>query len=99
MFIHVVLFWFKSEASTQAQAQVFADARELLGRIPTVRQLEVGKPAMTPREVVDNSYDMGLCVLLEDVASHDAYQIHELHQQFIHRNKATWQRVQVYDFQ
>lgn len=55
MFTHVVLFWFKADATQAAKAQVFADARELLGAIPTVRRLEVGKPAMTPREVVDNS--------------------------------------------
>ncbi len=98
MFVHVVLFWFKAEASAQARAQVLTDSRELLSRIGTVRKLEAGKPAMTPREVVDNSYDLGLCVLFDDQAGHDAYQVHELHEQFIARNKATWQRVQVYDF-
>jgi hypothetical protein len=48
--------------------------------------------------VVDNSYDVGLCVILDDVAGHDVYQTHPLHQQFIDRNKENWLRVQVRDF-
>jgi hypothetical protein len=53
---------------------------------------------MTPREVVDNTYDVGLCVALDDVAGHDVYQEHPLHKEFIARNKDHWQRVQIYDF-
>ena len=53
---------------------------------------------MTPREVVDNSYDVGLCVVLDDSAGHDVYQVHPLHNEFIARNKENWARVQVYDF-
>ena len=54
---------------------------------------------MTPREVVDNSYDVGLCCLFDDTAGHDAYQTHPLHDQFIERNKAHWAKVIVRDFQ
>ena len=53
---------------------------------------------MTPREVVDNSYHIGLLVMFADSAAHDVYQTHPLHLQFIERNKANWQRVQIYDF-
>jgi hypothetical protein len=37
-------------------------------------------------------------VILEDKASHDLYQTHPLHQEFITRNKAHWERVRVMDF-
>jgi hypothetical protein len=66
--------------------------------VPTVRTLYVGPPAMTPRPVVDNTYDVGLCVVMDDAAGHDVYQAHELHKQFIERNKDRWQRVLIYDF-
>ncbi len=98
MFVHVVLFWMKPGATDAARAQLAADCEAYLGKIPDVRQLWAGRPAMTPREVVDNSYDVGLCVVLDDVAGHDEYQVHELHKQFIERNKANWKRVQIYDF-
>lgn len=98
MFIHQVLFWLKKDAPAAARDQLLADARELLGKIPTVKHLWAGRPAMTPRDVVDNSYDVGLCVILDDAAGHDLYQDHPLHKQFISRNKDGWTRVQVYDF-
>jgi hypothetical protein len=53
---------------------------------------------MTPRPVVDNTYDVGLSVALDDRAGHDVYQEHALHKEFIARNQEHWQRVQVYDF-
>ncbi len=53
---------------------------------------------MTPREVVDNSYSVGLCVILQDAAAHDVYQTHPLHLDFIARNKGEWERVKVMDF-
>ena len=98
MFIHVVYFWMKPGSTDAARQQLVADAKTYLGQIPTVRQLFAGRPAMTPREVVDNSYDVGLCVVLDDDAGHDVYQVHELHKKFIERNKPNWKRVQIYDF-
>src|SRR4051812_2241445 len=73
MFIHYVNFWLKKSAPASAREQLVADCRKYLGGVPTVREMWAGPPAMTPREVVDNSYDVGLCVVLEDSAGHDAY--------------------------
>jgi hypothetical protein len=98
MFVHVVLFWMKPGAPAGAREQLKTDCETYLGKIPTVRQVWAGHPAMTPREVVDNSYDVGLCVVLDDATAHDEYQVHDLHKQFIERNKANWDRVQIYDF-
>ena len=98
MFVHVVLFWMNENAPEGARQQLAEDCEQYLAKIPTVRQLWAGRPAMTPREVVDNSYDVGLCVVLDDDAGHDVYQIHDLHKQFIDRNKPNWRRVQIYDF-
>jgi hypothetical protein len=98
MFTHIVLFWLKPETPADAKAALVADCEALLKKIPTVRQLFTGLPAMTPRDVVDNSYDVGLCVIYDDKAGHDVYQEHPLHKEFIARNKAHWQRVQIYDF-
>ena len=98
MFVHVVYFWTKDGTPDSAKQQLVEDCRKYLGDIPTVRHLWTGRPAMTPREVVDNSYDVGLCVVLDDSAGHDVYQEHPLHKEFIARNKPNWERVQVYDF-
>ena len=97
MFIHTVYFWLKPGTPETARRQLLADCREYLTKIPTVRHLWAGVPAMTPRDVVDNSYAVGLTVILEDAAGHDIYQEHPLHKEFGARNKAHWSRVQVYD--
>lgn len=98
MFVHVVLFWLKEDAPANAQEQLKNDCRKLLGSIPGLKCFDVGKPAMTPRDVVDNSYAVGLLTAFENAAGHDAYQVHPQHLKFIERNKANWKRVQVYDF-
>lgn len=98
MFVHVVLFWLNEDASDAAKRQLASDCEAYLAKIPGVRQLWAGRAAMTPREVVDNSYDVGLCVVLDDRAGHDVYQEHALHKQFLERNRPNWKRVQVYDF-
>jgi hypothetical protein len=98
MFVHAVYFWLNPGTPEAARLQLVADCKAYLSKIPTVRHLWAGRPAMTPRDVVDNSYDVGLLVALDDAAGHDVYQEHPLHKEFIARNKPHWKRVQIYDF-
>jgi len=97
MFIHTVYFWLAENAPAPAREQLIRDCRQILGKIPTVRHLFAGAPAMTPRDVVDNSYAVGLSLVLDDSAGHEIYQKHPLHMDFIKANKPHWKRVQVYD--
>ncbi len=98
MFTHVVMFWLKKDAPASAKQQLLDDCRKYLAPIPTLKFFDAGKPAMTPRDVVDNSYDVGLLTVFADRAGHDAYQAHEMHQTFIARNKPHFDRIQIYDF-
>ena len=97
MFVHTVYFWLNPGTPDDARRQLINDCEQLLGQIPTVRHLWSGRPAMTPREVVDNTYDVGLCVILDDTNGHDVYQTHPKHDEFINRHKHHWKRVQIYD--
>jgi hypothetical protein len=97
MFIHTVYFYLKENTPPAAREQLKRDCVELLGQIPDVRFCFAGTPAGTPRTVVDNSYGVGVTVVLTDAAAHDVYQTHPLHLDFIARNKEHWARVQVYD--
>jgi hypothetical protein len=97
MFIHTVYFWLNDGTPDPARRQLIDDCRDILGQVPTVRQLWAGPAAGTPRDVVDNSYGCGLTVIFDDRAGHDVYQDHPLHLEFIERNKEHWRRVQVYD--
>ena len=98
MFIHSVYFWLSDAADDSVRQRMLADCTGLLSKIPTVRHVWAGVPAGTPREVVDNTYTIGLCVALDDSRGHDEYQIHPQHKEFAARYKQYWQRVQVYDF-
>jgi len=98
MFIHTVYFWLKEGTPESAREQLIKDCYTYLKAVPTVKQLWAGKPAMTPREVVDNSYGVGLTVVLDDSPGHEVYQKHPSHLVFIERNKEIWKRVQVYDY-
>ena len=97
MFIHCVFFWL-NQPSEESRRAMNDDAVSLLSNIPGVKHLWVGRPAMTPRDVVDNSYDIGICVVLDDAAAHDVYQAHRQHKEFGTRHKPNWKRLQVYDF-
>ncbi|HSU67707.1 MAG TPA: Dabb family protein [Tepidisphaeraceae bacterium] len=98
MFVHTVFFWMKPGVSDADRKKLVSECMEFLGAVPTVRQIWAGVPAQTPRDVVDNSYDVGLTVVLDDKAGHDVYQEHASHLEFIKRNKHTWERVRVYDY-
>ncbi len=49
------------------------------------------------RPVNDRNFDVGLHVIFDSQASHDAYQVAPRHLQFIEENKATWKLVRVFD--
>jgi hypothetical protein len=98
MFVHTVFFWLKPTPNDRGRDQLISDCTTLLAKIPGARHVWAGKPAMTPREVVDNSYHAALTVVLDDAAAHDVYQEHPLHKEFVARNKANFERIRVYDF-
>ncbi len=49
------------------------------------------------REVNVRDFDVALHVIFKTKASHDAYQVAPLHNQFIEENKANWKSVRVFD--
>lgn len=97
MLVHTVYFWLKSDL-TPAQLAEFRRGVESLGGIKAVRQIYIGTPAATGiRPVVDSSYSVGLTIVVDDVAGHDAYQIDPLHLAFVEKCKTFWTKVQIYD--
>lgn len=99
MLVHTVFFWMKKNAPKNAAKQTTQDALKYL-KTSTVKQLWAGPPAKTEaRDVINATYDVGLTVIFDNIADHDAYQEDPDHQIFIKRNKKNWLRVEVYDFQ
>ena len=95
--VHTVFFWLTETTDDAGRANFVAGARAL-AEAPTVRHCFVGTPAGTPaRAVVDNSFDYSLMLWFDDVAAHDAYQVSEVHQQFVDEQGAKFARVVVRD--
>ena len=97
MFFHAVYFYPRQNATPVDAVALAAACRKWLAPIPGVTFFDVGFPAMTPRDVVDNSYAVALLVGYESVAAHDIYQDHPDHLSFIAENSHLWSKVTVFD--
>jgi len=95
-FVHSVFFYLKEDLTEEQRAD-FVEGVKSLGDIDEVESFELGKPAGTPRDVVDSSYDYNLILRFANPANQDAYQVHSIHTAFVEGQADKWTRVQVYD--
>lgn len=96
MHVHTVFFWLWQTLDTEDRRR-FEEGLDLLTRDPNVRDRRIGKPAATNRAVIDSSYDYGVVLRFDTLASHDAYQAGLAHQVFLETCADLWSRVQVFD--
>jgi len=99
MFSHVVIFWTDPAIPTGAD-EVIAGAEQYLKAIPGITHFHVGKMVPSHRPVVEQSYQVGLCVGFASKQAQDDYQTHPLHMEFLEKVfKRVCRRVVVYDFE
>ena len=96
MLLHTVYFWLKPGLAAE-DIRRFEELSNAMAKIPGVEHLWVGKPADTDRPVIDRSYSYGLVVALKDMAAHDVYQAHPIHDAFREKCSMLWNKVQIYD--
>ncbi|MBX7254806.1 MAG: Dabb family protein [Candidatus Hydrogenedentes bacterium] len=96
MFVHSVYFWLKNSLSDE-EVRTFREGLHSLEGIEVSRATYVGVPANTDRPVIDRSYSFALTVLFDDLAGHDAYQVHPVHKAFVQTYAGYWDRVVIYD--
>jgi hypothetical protein len=96
MLTHCVFFWVKDGLSSLDRAD-FERRLNTLPGIPGVIRGSAGVPASTDRPVVDRSYSYGLVLTFADLAAHDAYQVHPIHDEFHKTCSRYWTKVLVYD--
>jgi hypothetical protein len=98
MFSHIAIFWI-DPAQPQAADEVIGSAKKYLAPTPGIVNFHVGKMVPSHRDVVDQTYQVGLNIHFETKQAQDAYQEHPRHLEFIERCKALWTKVVVYDFE
>ena len=97
MLVHNVFFKLKRELDGD-QITEFRMGLESLKGIDRAEAVYIGTPAeVADRPVLVKDYDFCLTVLLKDIPSHDAYQAHPIHQEFIAKFKEYWKKVRVFD--
>ncbi|GBD35354.1 hypothetical protein HRbin36_00466 [bacterium HR36] len=98
-YVHVVLFYLKSDAPNNHADTLVQDCQQLLGKIPSVRHVWAGPPAKqaTP-EVAQQDFQVGLVVLFDNYDDLKKYLDHPLHNKFVAKHNRYLQRVIVHDF-
>ncbi len=74
-FVHHVHFWLKDKADKQQ----LIDGLNTLMPITHIRDIHIGVPAETFREIIERSYDVSLLLLFDSPEAQDAYQIDPTH--------------------
>ena len=98
MMLHNVYFWLRHDLSP-AEIAEFEAGLASLTKVPSVRHAFHGQPSSTNRPIIDRTYAYGLTLAFDNLAGHDAYQVHPIHQAFVDKNKAKWTTVKIYDFE
>ncbi len=94
---HNVFFKLKDNAPAQVDALVAA-CQKYLNVQPGIVFFAAGKLcAELKREVNDLDWDVGLHLVFDNQASHDAYQDDATHNKFIDEMKSNWAGVRVFD--
>jgi len=80
MICHVVLIRLKADVSPEATDVFLAEAKSILGPIPGVQNLRVGRGLGVKSEKL---YPIALVMEFEDDAALDGYQVHPERQRFV----------------
>lgn len=96
MFAHSVYFWLRPDLN-EDEIRQFRDGVTALKTIESVRFAFTGTPAPTDRPIIDRSYSCALIVVFDDMAGHNFYQDHPIHDKFRIECASLWTKVLIYD--
>ena len=97
MLAHNVFFSLTDDSPT-AKKELVDDCHKLLAPIPGILFYAAGELAGDlDRDVNDREFDVALHVVFADRAAHDAYSVHNLHQEFVQKQMDNWKNIRVFD--
>ena len=96
---HLVFCWLKEEGN-ESHRQKIIEATQTFRTIPGVIQAEAGNVVESERDIVDDSFDVGILIVTQDRASLKKYLDHPIHQKAKKEVLSPLvKRVLVYDFE
>ena len=96
---HLVLCWLK-EPGNQIHRKRIIDVSESFRDIPVVLEVYAGEVVKSERQIVDDSFDIGILIVTKDGASLQEYLEHPIHQDAKQEVLLPLvDKVLVYDFQ
>lgn len=95
IFVHHVFFYLNE--SDAAHTQSLIEGLQKLAKASIIKNHHIGIPANTPRDVVDNSYDVSWLAFFNNAEEQDAYQTDPIHLQFVNECSHLWKKVVVFD--
>jgi len=76
---HVVLVWLKDAGNAEQRARII-EVSKSFRNIPGVLDVQVGKAIASERDIVDDSFDVGILVVVPDERRLREYLDHPIHQ-------------------
>lgn len=95
---HIVLCWLK-EPGNIGQSKKIIEASRSFTDIPGVLEIRTGRAIKSDRDVVDDSFDVGICITLRTPEDLERYTTHPIHTAAIKNVLLPFvDRIVVYDF-
>jgi len=96
---HIVLCWLKEPGNVEHQEKII-EVTKLFREIPGVLDAQAGKAVASERSIVDDSFDVGILVVVKDKNALEAYLRHPVHDDAKKKILLPLiDRLVVYDFQ
>lgn len=95
VFIHHVFFWLKE--NNEQNRNRLIDGLKKLSSVTTIRQFQIGVPADTNRDVIENSYSVSWTLFFDTPQQQERYQENPMHLDFVKTCSSLWDKVIVFD--
>jgi hypothetical protein len=97
--VHTVFLWLKQSGNEKHRRQLLM-ATDRLREIPGVLDIRFGESIASNRDIVDDSFDVGIYFYFSDVAAMNRYLLDSLHKRVVEQDiKPIVERIVVHDFQ
>ena len=96
---HVILLWLKDPGNPRQQQQIIRATKEL-EKIPGVVKIRVGTSIASKRQIIDDSFDIGIHMLFDSKMAMNTYTKHPEHNRTVNQAVMPFvEKIVIYDFE